>query len=121
MVYYGQKLGDLFNFLFCAGFTRSLVFPESVRPLSRRQVAALKHLWQVAAEFLAVSGIPFQLADQRSDLATRRVSYSGDFVCTREQIVCSLVEPMWPAIGEAAVRPIIQHIEPHLAVEISCP
>ena len=68
-----------------------------------------------------MKGVPFEFADQRSDLATRRISYAGDFVCTREQIRCCLVEPMWPVIGQAAVRPIIDHIEPHLAAEISYP
>ena len=116
-----RSMADSLICLFCAGFSRTLVLPDSVRPLSRRQEAVLNHLWQSAAEFLSVPSVPFDLADQRFDLANRRVFYSGDFVCTREKICCNVVVPMWPVIGEAAVRPIIRHIEPHLSAEIASP
>lgn len=81
----------------------------------------LEHLWSVASEFLAVKGEPFSFCEVREELATKRLSYSGEAVSVRRSIVAELVEPVRPVVGEAAVCDITDHIEPHLATELSNP
>ena len=93
------------SFLFCAGFTDRYIIPDSVRPLSRRQECILEHLWEVAQEFLDVEEVPFDFCAIKEDLESRRSSYDGDLVSTRQSIVCELVVTTWPLVGEAAVCP----------------
>ena len=48
-----RGISEALNFLYCAGLGDSFILPDSVRPLSRRQLTMLEHLWQVAGEFLS--------------------------------------------------------------------
>ena len=60
-------------------------------------------------EFLEVKSVPFCLADQVAELATRRMSYAGEVVSVSASIEAELVEPVWPKVGEAAVCCIADH------------
>ena len=93
----------------------------SLRPLSLRQEDALCHLFACAAEFLDRKATPFDLAQETKDLNSRRIDYAGNTVSVRRRIVCDKVVPVWPKVGEAAVLPIIDYIDPHLAAELQNP
>lgn len=81
----------------------------------------LEHLWHAAMEILDGSSIPSSLQEQKAELATRRLSYAGEVVSVSASIQAELVQPLWPAIGEAAVCCIPDHIDPHLALELRNP
>lgn len=116
-----KGLAEALNLLYCAGFSDRYILPVSVRPLSRRQEGMLEYLWQAAAEFLDVPSVPFSFEEQRTELATRRLSYAGEVVSVSASILAELVEPIWPAVGEAAVCCIADLIDPHLATELRDP
>ena len=67
-------------------------------------MVVFEHLWQSAAE-----------------LASRRMSYAGEVVTVCEDIMCDRVVAVWPKVGKAALCPIVDYIDPHLAAEISDP
>ena len=49
------------------------------------------------------------------------MSYVGEVVSVRRRLRHELVEPAWPKIGDAAVCPITDYIDSHLAVELQDP
>ena len=81
----------------------------------------LEHLWQVAGEFLSLDPLLFSFSSIKSDLSSRRMSYAGEVVSVRRRLRHELVEPVWPKIGDAAVCPIINFIDPHVAQELEDP
>ena len=74
-----------------------------------------------AQEFSDVEEVPFDFSAIKEDLESRRSSYDGDLVSTRQSIVCELVVATWPLVGEVAVCPITDHIDDHLAAELLDP
>ena len=53
-------------------------------------------------------------------LKNRRVSYGG-VVSVRRRLEADKVIPAWPAVGEAFLCAIVDHIDPHLAEQIVDP
>ena len=108
------------NYLFCAGWSEDPILPEAFGPLRPEQHALLYNVWLRAADVAAAPAAAFTLADEASFLRSRRVSYDG-VVSVRRRLVADKVIPAWPAVGEACVCPIIEHIDPHLAEQIADP
>lgn len=78
-------------------------------------------MWQVASEFVSVKAVSFSLNTAQAELASRPMSYVGEAVSVRRPIISSKVIGVWPVIGEAAVCPIVDHIDPQLAAELANP
>ena len=94
---------------------------DAFGPLIRSQVGVLEHLWHAASELVSVKAVPFKLDEARADLASRRMSYAGEAVSVRRLFNSSKIVKVWPKVGEAAVCPIVDFIDPHLAAELQNP
>ena len=108
------------NVLFCAGWSEDPILPEAFGPLRSEQHALLHNIWLRAADVAAAPAAAFTFADEITFLRSRRVSYDG-VVSVRRRLVADQVIPAWPAVGEACVCPILEHIDPHLAEQIANP
>lgn len=64
---------------------------------------------------------PSVLADVQQYINSRRVTYRGDIVSVRRDIKYDSIVSSRPAIGEAAMCDITEHIDQHLAVDLMHP
>ena len=64
---------------------------------------------------------PFDASAERSLLLERKLSYSGELVSVRHELVASKVIPCWPKVGEAAVCPIVDFVDEHLVDDLANP
>ncbi len=108
--------------LFClhgVGWTKHTIRPEPVTQLSVIQTHCLMHIFSVCTFFLQHSVEPFSRLEQQEFLLSKRVSYGGEVVSVRRELVASKVIAAWPKVGEAWVCPILSYVDEHLRDELS--
>jgi hypothetical protein len=59
--------------------------------------------------------------EQQKFLLSKRVSYGGEVVSVRRELIAEKVIAAWPKIGEACVCPIISFVDEHLRDELLNP
>ena len=98
------------NFLFGVGWSNNPVILETFAPLSPAQFAVLEHLFTSARRYLSSEEVPYDAPAERSLLVERKLSYSGELVSVRRELVADKVIACWPKVDEAANCPIVDFI-----------
>ena len=109
------------NFLACAGWTSRPIRNSVGSVLTAVQKHSLSHLWQSILEFLNFEDLSFSIDETSRDLLSKVVSYSGEVVSVRRQLVCSEVLPAWPKAGEACILNIENFITEELRDDLMNP
>ena len=109
------------NYLYCAGWSDRPFKPEAFAELSVAQRNTLSHIHRATIDYLGIEAVPFTLHEQVADLATKRIAYDGSQVSVRERMVSAEIIAAWPAVGDAAVCPVSDHIDTRLANELADP
>ena len=91
------------NFLYCAGWSTNPIVPESLGPVNADQAHTLLNIFKAAANFACVETTTLELSKEQQCLHERRISYTGESVSVRQDLVAELVIPAWPKIGCACV------------------
>ena len=109
------------NFLIGVGWTLKPIVPEAFYPLSVAQEQALGNILSAVIDTLSIPVVPFNIKDERKFLKQRRISYGGEVVSVRRDIIADKVFAAWPKEGEAAVCNILQFLDQHLVDDLSEP
>ena len=94
------------NFLRCAVRTSKPILLRNKLNLSKVQEMSLNHLWDSILQFLEFGDEEFSLEKIIDELNSKVTSYGGEIVSVRRTLICDLVLPVWPKLGEACVLPV---------------
>ena len=75
---------------------------------------SINHLWDSILQFLGIGDESFSLEKMIDELNSKVTSYGGEIVSLRRTLICDLVLPAWPKLGEACVIPVEDFIIPEL-------
>lgn len=104
------------NFLRCMAWTASPSLPETFEPLSCVQESCHRHIFACTLDSAEAANQLHSLADEERFLSSERVSYVGEAVSVRRDLIASKVFAAWRKVGQACVGNIIDHVGEHLAV-----
>ena len=109
------------NFLSCAGWTSKPILLRNKSSLSKVQEMSLTHLWDSILQFLEFGDEEFSLEKITDELNSKVTSYGGEIVSVRRNLICDLVLPAWPKLGEACVLPIEDFVTQELRDDLLDP
>ena len=92
--------------------------PNLFSALSPAQKAVLSHLLAAAQRSLESESVPFEPTSERALILERELDYAGEQVSVKRDLVVSKVVAAWPSAGEAAVCPILDFVDEHLADDL---
>ena len=108
------------NFLFCAGGSKYPILPKTLGPLSPAQKEFLQRI------FAAINPDDFpvevyDLKEQIKSCTSKKVSYAGDMVSVKRDLIASKVVPAWPKVGKACVASIREVVDSQLVADLDDP
>eukprot|EP00435_Cladocopium_sp_Y103_P019019 s3102_g4.t1 len=89
--------------------------------LTKSQKLAVDHLAERVRDLGAVDKLCPDLATGRGQLVAAKFDYGGEPVMTLEELKANQVVPVWPAVGEAAVQPVVDYLPDDLRERIEDP
>eukprot|EP00435_Cladocopium_sp_Y103_P055857 s828_g18.t1 len=93
----------------------------SRRELTKSQKVAVDHLLERAHDLGEVEKACPDMATGRAQLVEAKFDYAGEPVMSLEELSAAKVIPVWPAIGEAAVQPVVDYLPEGLRAQIEDP
>ena len=74
--------------------------------LSSVREMLFNHLWDSILQFLEIRDESFSLEKIIVEPNCKVTSYGGEIVAIRRTLICDLILPAWPKLGEACVLPV---------------
>ena len=108
------------NFLFCAGWTDHPLIPRSLGPLLPAQQEFLRRISH-SVNFSDFSDDPFSFKAAAAECTSRKISYSGDMVSVKRDLIADKVIPAWPKVGKACVVSMHDVVDSQLAADLENP
>ena len=108
------------NFLFCAGWTDHPLIPRSLGPLLPAQQEFLRRIFH-SVNFSDFSDDPFSFKAAAAECTSRKISYSGDMVSVKRDLIADKVIPAWPKVGKACVVSMHDVVDSQLAADLENP
>ena len=104
-----KLMATVLNYLWLGGCD-STRYRREGRELTKCQKAAVEHLWERAHDLGQVEKLCPDMSTGQAQLVESKFDYAGEPIMSLEELSAEQVIPVWPAIGESAVQPVIDFL-----------